>query len=579
MARWQPRLRRWTSRLLEQSRSRLDAPLAGLLLLSFLLNSFGFWYALPYPPPADWQPPHFSVQNWAFDSIAPVDPLAAGADLFSWGRWSRKVYDYPLAHYLLLGAIYAPYLLVVFLSGGFSEQPSPGYPYGLADPVTTLTALTVLARFVAALMGTGVVLATHGLTAEFFGRRAGLFAAAGVALGYTFVFYAHTENLEVPYLFWAMMALWAYARCLQRERQRDYIILGACAALAIATKDQAYALFTLLPVALLWTHYRRHKPTTLSLPLLGRWLFHRTLLGAGLAFLAAFALGNNLIFNFPRFLLHLEYLSRNPTFDRYLDPTVPGDYLRLFYLTLHYLQAAMGWPLFVLAGLGLAYTLWRYRASAWPLLLPLLSYYGLFIFGNLFYVHARHMLPVAILLTPFLGTLISDLVERPAVPRWALQVTLVLLFGYSALYALSANLTLIYDSRRLAADWLAAHAPAGSHIEVYSPRIFLPRYLEDYRVTAAEFAIEPTAYAAGLQRRRPDYLIVTEQQYRSNADVPEAEAYAAAARSNPNLRALLAGELNYRLAASFKYKLHEWWYTDAIYGQNPRLLIFRRVDD
>jgi 4-amino-4-deoxy-L-arabinose transferase-like glycosyltransferase len=567
------------ARLSEMLGRKWDAPLAGILALSFVLNSFGFWYALPYPPPATWQPPGVSVQNWAFDSIAPVDPLAAGVDLFSWGRWSRKVFDYPLAHYMVLGAVYAPYLLVLFLTGGFVEDPSPGYPYGLADPVTTLTVLTVLARFVAAAMGTGSVFFVYGLTVEFFGRRAGLFAAISVALGYVFIFYAHTENLEIPYLFWALLALWAYARVIRVGGHRNFILLGVGSALAIATKDQAYALFTLMPAAVLWAHYRLHQPSAPTLSQVVPWLVHRHLVSAGLGFVAAFTLGNNLLFNFPRFVLHLQFLLRNPTLDRYLDPTAPGDYLRLFQLTLYYLQAAMGWPIFVLAGLGLLHVLWRHRASSWPLMLPLLSYYGLFIFGNLFYVHARHMLPVAILLAPFVGKLVNDLLENPALPRWALCGMLAATYTYSAVYGFSVNLTLICDSRQQSADWLSVHAPVGSQIEVYSPRLFLPRYLEDYRVEAARFDLAHQEYSDGLRRRQPDFVIVTEQQYRPGADLPESMAYASAAQTNPILLALLSGKLGYRLEASFKYKLHDWLFADVIYGQNPRVLIFKRAED
>lgn len=562
------------ARAMEIDRARrwqCDWPLVAILSLSLFLNSFAFDYALPYPAPAEWQPAHFSVQNWAFDSIAPVDPLAAGRDLFSWGRWSQKVFDYPLAHYMVLGAAYAPYLLYVYLSGGFATAPSPGYPYGLADPTPVLTTLTLIARGLTMLMGTGIVSLVYGLTREFFDRRAALFAALIASCSYVLVAYAHTENLDVPYVLWATLALWAFARFYRRGGARAAALLGAGAAFAIATKDQAYALFTLLPIPVLVAHTRR-----VALRPLARWIFHPHLLAAGLAFVAALAIGNNLIFNFPRFLLHLQYLRTNPSYDRYLDPASIAEWGRLLGITLHHLQAAMGLPLMLVCGAGLIFGLWRRRETAWPLAVPLVSYYGLFIFGNLFYVHARHMLPLAVLLAPFGGALLADLTASTRLPRRVMWSGLAALFAYSLAYAFSASLTFAFDSRQLAREWMETNVPLGMRVEVYSPRMFLPRYLEDYDVAAAEFGAD---YAQDLRRRQPDVVIVTEQQYRTNADQPEAARYAEAARTDANLRGLLTGEFDYQLAGEFKFKMHDWLYTDSVYGQNPRILIFTRAQE
>jgi hypothetical protein len=151
---------------------------------------------------------------------------------------------------------------------------------------------------------------------------------------------------------------------------------------------------------------------------------------------------------------------------------------------------------------------------------------------------------------------------------------LLVLFGYSLAYAFTASLTFAFDSRKLAGEWMAANVPAGSHVEVYASRMFLPRYLLEYSVAAAEFGGDD--YVTRLRERAPDVVIVTERQYRTNADQPEAAQFALAAESDPALRALLSGEAGYHLAAEFKFKLHDWLYTDSFNGQNPRILIFRR---
>lgn len=83
---------------------------------------------------------------------------------------------------------------------------------------------------------------------------------------------------------------------------------------------------------------------------------------------------------------------------------------------------------------------------------------------------------------------------------------------------------------------------------------------------------------AGLEQRRPDYVIVTEPQYRKNADFDEAAALNQARQSDPILRGLFSGQAGYQLQAEFKYQLHPWLHADIVWGQNPRLLIFERLE-
>jgi hypothetical protein len=147
-----------------------------------------------------------------------------------------------------------------------------------------------------------------------------------------------------------------------------------------------------------------------------------------------------------------------------------------------------------------------------------------------------------------------------------------MIFGYSLVYGLSADLTLMYDSRWQAGHWIDTHVRAGARIEVYSTRRFLPRYLEGY--TVDRLAFQGEHYLAELQERAPDYVIITEQEYRRNADESEADAFDRAVHADLNLEQLLAGDAGYQLQATFKYKLHDWFFPDMLFGQNPRILIF-----
>ena len=552
----------------------VNKPLVGILLLSLFLNSLGMWYGLPYPPPPAWVPDGEHGPIWVFDTIGPVGPLAAAKDGFSWGRWSQRSTTYPLAHYMLLAIFYAPYVGYLFLSGGFESTPSPGYPYGLSDPTTALTVLTLIGRAVAALMGTGIVLSTYLIAREFFDRKAALFSALSVALCSLLIFYAHTTNLDGPYVFWFMLALWAYVRLVKNGHLKYYILLGVFAAIAIATKDQAYGLFLLFPFTILWAHFRHHGHSALNARELIRLLFHRNVVLLVLSFLVAFALANNLLLNFPRFVLHMKTISGIPSMDRYLNRTSLADHLRLFGLTSSYLRRSMGLPILVVNMAGLIYCIFHFRRPTWLLSAPLISYYFVIVYTTLFYVHARHVLPLAVILSIFGGKMSLDLMTSKRVPSWLSRAFLALVFTYSMLYGLNADLTLMFDSRHTAGQWMEKNVPKGARIEVYSLPIFLPRYLQDYHVHQVEFGSD---YLSDLQLRRPDYVVVTEQQYRGNADQVEADRFLLASRENQNLPALLSGELGYQLQAEFKFKLHDWFFPDMFYGQNPRILIFKRV--
>jgi hypothetical protein len=162
------------------------------------------------------------------------------------------------------------------------------------------------------------------------------------------------------------------------------------------------------------------------------------------------------------------------------------------------------------------------------------------------------------------------------VPKAAVRLGVTGVFAFSLLSALGVGLTLIHDSRYVAGDWLKANAPAGARVEVYSPVIFLPWDLNRYAVTRHAFA---AATPEQLAERNPDFVIVTEDQYRNNADLPEALLLERASTTDPNLRALFSGQAGYRLRADFKFKLHVWFYPDMIWGQNPRLLIFGRATE
>jgi 4-amino-4-deoxy-L-arabinose transferase-like glycosyltransferase len=84
------------------------------------------------------------------------------------------------------------------------------------------------------------------------GRRAGLYAAAACTLNATLTYYGQVTNLDGPYLFWSALSLWGWMRAIAEREPRHLRWAALSAAAAVATKDQAYAVFLIsVPLALL----------------------------------------------------------------------------------------------------------------------------------------------------------------------------------------------------------------------------------------------------------------------------------------------------------------------------------------
>src|SRR5581483_140208 len=247
--------------------------LAAVVAGSLLLDALGIWWGLP--------------SAWAGDELTPKAVLIALSHHFSSGWFDR----YPPLPFYVLTIAYSPWLLVDAL--GWVQ---------LTD-AQQVTLLSLLARLVSVAAGAGTIVAVYVSGAHAFGRRAGLWAAAAMALVPMFVFYAKTANPEVPYVFWFAVALACYLRALETGAARDMILFGACAAMSICTKDQAYALFLSMPIVLMF-----------------RWraVVDRRLVLGGAAAAAVFILVQNIPLNAHGFVGHVR------------DITGPGSNYRMF---------------------------------------------------------------------------------------------------------------------------------------------------------------------------------------------------------------------------------------------------------
>ena len=510
--------------------------LAGVAVLAFGLNVVGIRWGLPHP-----------TGDWATDGLSPLSPLAFTWHLIHGEKWSGK---YPAFHFLLLTLVQAPYVAWLKLRGEIGTIGA-AYPYGLAHPLEALGRLALLARLVSAAMG-AVAVVFAGLTAaELFGRRAAVFAALALLSSPVTVYYAHTTNVDIPYLCWTMVGLWLAVRVARGESTvRTYALLGAAAALAIATKDQAYACFALLPVPLLWRRWQARR------------LFETGPLAALVSFVGVYALASLLAIDPAGYLAHARQLTGPSAMPYYGVPLSVPRVVRVSLRAANATASTLGLPFTVacVAGLVLAAAR-RVRGAEIPLAMAL-SYYVTFLIPILYAV-PRYVLPVVAALAPFAGLGVAALWGDSGAPRaWARRVLVGSMLVIGVARGASMDVRLLTDARYGAEPWLAAH-PAGV-IGTDADPSHLPRLAPTRTVVRVKLAPDGLHYPGS---EPPELLVLSSARYRQYSqpfERPERRV----------LMALLRGELCYERAADFR--------SGALFGPrlignvSPHIIVLRR---
>jgi 4-amino-4-deoxy-L-arabinose transferase-like glycosyltransferase len=491
-----------------------DATGRALLIViagSTALNAIGIWWGLP--------------ALWAGDEITPTSVLLSWSQRFTNGWFNR----YPPFHFYVLTAVFSPWLIakhfgLIHLS------------YAVQDVL-----LPLLSRLVSLAAGVGTVIAVYVSGARAFGRRAGVFAAAMIALLAQFVYYAKTANPEVPYVFWFALSLVFYLRLIETGALRDGVLFAVAAVLAICTKDQAYALYLSAPLVVVYHFWRLNRARAVPHPLL-RAMLNGRLIVIGLAGVAAFALIHNIAFNAPGFLAHVRDITgigSQPY--RMVEPTMSGR-LALARVTLDLNQRSWGWPLWIvsLAGVAVAASdrrTWRVAAA---LLLAAFGYYIGFV-DTILYVYDRYLLPICVVQAIFGGLALDRFLQQGARARRGWRIAVVTgVLAYAALYATTVDVLMVRDSRRTIEAWLRARVKETDLIGTVFPPTVLPR-LDEFR-SADLGSIDD------LRQAKPAYYVL-------NAD------YARAIPAGTGLADVIHGlqqqTLGYRLA--FRYRTPSPW--------------------
>jgi len=495
--------------------------LVGVAALAFALNVVGIRWGLPHP-----------TADWATDGLSPLAPLASTWHLLHGGRWWCK---YPAFHLLLLTLVQAPYVLWLKLHGEIGTI-STVYPYGLLHPLEALGRLALLARLVSAVMGVAAVVFTALTAAELFGRRAAVLAALVFLCCPVTVYYAHTTNVDIPYLCWATAGLWLAVRIARGESSiRTHVLLGAAAALAIATKDQAYACFALLPLPLLWRRWQA-----------GR-LLDKGALAALASFVVVYPIATLLPLDPAGYLAHAR-LVVGPQMPYEGVPLSGASVVRVTLQTINGTARTLGFPFALACMAGLLLVAFRRTRGAEMPLAMAVSYYLTFLIPIL-YVVPRYLLPVVAGLAPFGGLGLAALWGEPGAPRaWARRAVVGLVLVTGVARGASMDLRLLTDARYRAEPWLAAHAGV---IGTDADPSHLPRLAPTRPVVRVTLAPDGLHYPGA---EPPDLIVLSSARYRH---------YTASRPERRVLVALLRGDLCYERAADFR--------SGALFG--PRLVL------
>src|SRR6185436_2004523 len=401
--------------------------------------------------------------------------------------------------------------------------------------------LIFFSRGVSLLMALGTIALVYRVGREIYDRRSALFTAAIVMCVAPYVYYAKMGNLDVPYIFWFTLSLLFYVRILKHHRLRDYVLFALLTAATVCTKDQAYGLYGLAPLPILWSlagrEYGERGGVLNVVRGLGRALIDRRFLAATAAAVLGFAVFQ-MLWNWNRFALHVRLLL-GPMSDNYQDyENNPEGHEALLTLFLRQIAFCLNPALALVCTAGVVWMVWRLwkrQGGDEPFLIAslvflIVSYYATFL-SLILFSYDRYILPIALLLAFPGGRLLGEL----AAPRGRFvmlrRLAVAALFGWSLLYAASVDARLLADTRYDIEAWVREHAPspqAARSAVAIGRRKHIPRF----RWIAWDRVLRTRGQL--LARQRPAYVAINVSDFRHESEI---QFY----------RRMLGGELGYNL--------------------------------
>ena len=369
---------------------------------------------------------------------------------------------------------------VAFFSHDYNPQyflNPPAYSYllhlvfelwfGSADAVrrvyaTDPTAVFVVARVVAAVLGTVAVWLTYLAGERFFNRTVALLGAAIFGLAFLPVFYSHLALNDVPTLAPVALALYGTAGVLRNGSRRDYVLAGVGIGLAAATKYTGGIMAVCLVAAAVGDGAGGTPLTALT-------TLRRLGLALACAVLAFIAANPYAVLDFTAFhagLTTQQSLAGGSDPEKLGTTAASGTAFYLWTLTW-----GLGWAPSLAAAGGSVLLVVRRRLALALVLLPAPIAFIVFM-GDQQRYFARWLMPIfpiiALLGAYAVVELLRWLIRARRMPvLLAVAVATIVMLAQSLTSVVHNDLVLSRaDTRNLTRQWMVDHVPAGAKVVV-----------------------------------------------------------------------------------------------------------------
>jgi hypothetical protein len=189
---------------------------ASLAALSFVLCAGSIDWGLP----SSWHPDEVASRSIRLVGDRTLDP---------------NFFQYPSLHiYLIAGVVVVPTLILKALANIVSGD---SILFGIQPGFWNLSPAFLLgARLLTAVMAAATVFLVNVIGRRIFDQEVGVLSAAFLAVSAGFIGMAHFATVDVPMVFWSVLAIAAVLRALDRRSLRSFFFSGVAAGFAASTK-------------------------------------------------------------------------------------------------------------------------------------------------------------------------------------------------------------------------------------------------------------------------------------------------------------------------------------------------------
>jgi len=532
--------------------------------------------------------------GWDDDGVAPRNFLVGIALTYAHGSY----FTYPPFHMFILAKLTLPGWVLALVKAHSHAQADV-----IAEfiQVRYMTFFAVVARIVSVAMSVGTIFLVGKMGEAIGGRRAGLCAAAACTLNAALTYYGQVTNLDGPYLFWSTLSLWGWMRAIAEHKPRHMGWAALAAAAAIATKDQAYAVFLVsVPAALLLWFALESWPRENA-----RRVVQTFILSTGIALLALLAV-DGAITNPSGFARRVAFLAGPASKEYFLYQDSWQGRHRLLKDLWAYIPRYYPMPAVWLCLLGVCIHLVQRRDQRSLFvagLLPVLAVVSVTVAFNFAALRSesRFFLPQSVFIAVYIGLAADRLVyAHPAPIRYAARAIVFAIAAVALYRCLGIEAAFIRDPRYDAERWLETNIHHRDKVEAYGLNVYLPRFPAGAAVTRLDrkpLAIRnPLPNVKEIEQpfdsvatRNPDFLVVS--AYWVEDYLTQDIAQPGDGRAIPNwrqsifketaghsyFRDLFEGKLPYRLAHTSTYSTGVWPSVESYESLGQTIYLFERI--